>query len=130
LALTCQNPNITDLHLHDTYFILATQSLKIWLCGYLLLVTLMYKVIRWKQGFVHKWMIITHLISLALAVLLLVLPGGWLGLADVPERYIDYASLGRSNQLMVVWLALVLIVPLIFLAYFIAQLARPRPLAL
>jgi heme/copper-type cytochrome/quinol oxidase subunit 1 len=126
LLITSSQAHTIDLHLHDTYFILATQTLKIWFCCYLLIITLMYKLIRWKQEFVHKWVIITHLISLVLTALLVVLPNGWLGLADAPERNLEYTNLGRINQAMVVWILLVLMVQLIFLAYFIVQLVTKR----
>jgi hypothetical protein len=115
----------TDIHFHDTYYIVANSYVAGTFAVWLLLIIILLKLIRRRHQAVNKIFVLTYI------TLTLLLLGGFLGLEFVSGgsaagnfTTADLDALMFRNQLRVVCAWCFLLVQVIFLGYFLYQLIK------
>jgi hypothetical protein len=124
LVLYCwsfANPGTLDLHLHDTYFVIAGVSLWRYFAGFLLIIFGLYKTIRNRHQTINPVFAVPHILITMVLIGFLVIP------FTTEKRYIDYSN-WTSYQSKLQWEAIAvisyLLTQFIFLIYFIIQLIK------
>lgn len=120
-----------DVHLHDTYFVIAGLSLLRFLAGLLLILFGLYKTIRNRHQKISYAFAVPHILITVFLTGLFVIPS-----AIVPSvlerKYLDYSnwntfqSLYNRESIIIISYFLVQV---IFGIYFFIQMVRPHRLA-
>jgi len=115
-----------DIHLYDTYYVVAIAPLTGWALAWLLGVILLFKVIRRRHQSINIKFAIPYIALTLVLFLVLWLPSG----AETGDNGISDEQLSRwllYNQLRVAATTLFALAQVTFLIYFIVQLMkRPR----
>ena len=131
LSLLAGNSTL-DIHLHDTYYVINNYNLAKWFTWWLVVMFILYKLIRRKQGRVDERWAVPHIAVTVVLIALMWFPAV-MDNGPMPRRYLDYGN--DMLQQMITWYRIIFIgglvfalVQLAFLVYFIIQLIRsPRP---
>lgn len=104
-----------DIHLHDTYLVIAHAHLFWAVALFLLLLAFFYRTLR--QLLFSRWLTWIHIVLTLAGLALVILPFQYQGFSGMPRRYYDYSawethrSFQEQNQL----------VALVILCWFFAQ---------
>ena len=110
-----------DIHLHDTYYVLEKVSTLRILGGFLLILFGLYKTIRFRHETINLKFAIPHILLSIFLPALLLIP------VTSEVKYLDYSnwqSYEGKFQWGPVFLLFYLLIQVIFLIYFIVQLAK------
>ena len=122
-----------DLHLHDTYFVIAFP--KFFFAEFLMVLFLFYKLIRKRHGSVNRLMAVAHVFITLLFMLGALYLFVTVQTLNMSKGYLDYSNWqnirdeNRFRDLMLlVFVVVFLIIQVIFFLYFIIRLVE-QPVA-
>jgi hypothetical protein len=117
-----------DIHLHDTYYIIAYSQLVKWFLYWLVVVFILYTVIRYRHKRVNTVWAVTHIsitiVLIALNWYLVVSPGfeGSGEGANIAYNMAAFRKWELYNQWSIVTMLAFLLTQIIFLVYFVTRL--------
>jgi heme/copper-type cytochrome/quinol oxidase subunit 1 len=116
-----------DIHLHDTYYVIAHASLAKWFLYWLVVQFFLYTLIRRRHKQVNTKWAITH-ISITILLIGLI----WFladSMSKAPRYYATYAvKWNLYNQMIVIAVVAFLLSQIVFLVYFVSRLFQtPEP---
>jgi hypothetical protein len=125
ISISKKNTAVTDIHFHDTYYVVSNAAIAGGFLGWLILVITFLKLIRWRHQsinikFVSPYIILTLVLYLVFS---LANPpqGSTNGISDAQlDRWVLY------HQIRIGAILVFLLIQVIFLVYFIVQLFK-RP---
>jgi len=123
------NRSTLDLHLHDTFFVIARLPLTEFLLGIMVVFTWTYYLLE-KFGYVNWWLGRLHFWVTFLGLVYFVWPDHHEGLAGMPRRYIDYSGwmdldhFGRINETNTIVLLATLIMQIVFVGMVVYYTTR------
>jgi hypothetical protein len=116
-----------DLHLHDTYYVIANAAIVKWFLYWIIVQFILYTIIRRRHGPLSKKWAVTHIsITVLLIGLILFLP-------HTQERApVDYKTILERwqwyNEAMLAAMLAFLLSQIVFLIYFVIRLFQsPEP---
>ena len=113
-----------DLHLHDTYFVIAGVSALRFLAGFFLILFGLYKTIRHRHDVINLFIAVPHIL------LTFILIGSLLASFGEKRNYVEFSTWQAEGKLLwcAVGLMSFLLIQVIFLIYFLVQIIKkPAP---
>jgi heme/copper-type cytochrome/quinol oxidase subunit 1 len=114
----------TDVHLHDTYYVIANSYITGWFLAWLLVVFFLFRVIRRRHNYINTKFAITYLL-LTVVLFTISWGSGFVG-GGSPAGYSDSQldKLIFYDKVRSVTAGGLLVTQVIFLVYFVVQLLK------
>lgn len=117
-----------DIHLHDTYFVIAHTHVFLAIAGLLLVFALLYKILE--RVLFSGWLNGLHLVFTLLPLIVFLFPLSYRGIAGSPRRYYDsgawatYRSFGTLNSAVSLAVIFLFFAQVLFLVHILWGLVR------
>jgi hypothetical protein len=127
LSISKKNTAVTDIHFSDTYYVVSNAAIAGGFLGWLILVIIFLKLIRWKHQAINIKFASPYIILTLVLYLIFSLANppqsGTAGMSDAQlDRWVLY------NQVRMGAAIVFALIQVVFLIYFAWQMIRPRRL--